>query len=133
MKKYIAICFILCGLLSNITFAQDNNDEDEQTVNIVVDKMPSFPGGEKKFRQYIEQNIKYPKLAEQYGIQGRVIVSFIVEIDGSITNVEVMQSAAFILDEEAVRLIKAMPNWIPGEQEGKPVRVKYIFPIVFKL
>ncbi len=100
----------------------------------VVEKMPSFPGGQKALNAFLNKNIKYPKDAKKKGIQGRVFCNFIVERDGSITNVRVVKSADPSLDNEAVRVLQTMPKWIPGKQVGIPLRVKYtlIIPFILK-
>jgi TonB family protein len=95
--------------------------------------MPQFPGGATKLFEYLAQNVNYPTEAEKANIQGRVIATFVVEKDGSISNAEVVKSVAPSLDAEALRVINAMPNWIPGKQNGKEVRVKYTVPISFHL
>lgn len=99
----------------------------------VVEQMPSFPGGMGAMMQYLSSNIKYPKEAEKKGIQGRVLLSFIVQTDGSITDVRISKSVDPSLDKEAIRVVKSMPKWIPGRQNGEPVRVKYTFPVTFRL
>lgn len=98
-----------------------------------VDQKPSFPGGTNAFNTFIASNLKYPLVAQVKGIQGRVIVMFIVEKDGSISNVEVNRSVDPNLDNEAMRVVKAMPNWIPGQINGKAVKVKCSYPFVFRL
>jgi protein TonB len=95
--------------------------------------MPSFPGGDAALQQYLSKNIKYPVVAEENGVQGRVIVTFVVERDGSITDVKVVKSVDPSLDKEATRVVKSMPHWIPGKQNGSAVRVKYTVPVTFKL
>ena len=99
----------------------------------VVEEMPQFPGGPSALFEYISKNIQYPKEAEVNGIQGRVIVTFIVEYDGSVSNAKVAKSLDPSLDREAQRLVKSMPHWIPGKQNGKPVRVNYTVPVTFRL
>lgn len=99
----------------------------------VVEEMPSFPGGPAKLFEYLSQNIHYPLVAEENGVQGRVVVTFVVERDGSITDVKVVKSVDPSLDKEAVRLIKSMPKWKPGKQNGSAVRVKYTTPVTFRL
>jgi protein TonB len=83
--------------------------------------------------KYLGEHIKYPAFAQENGIQGRVTLSFTVEKDGSIANIEVMRSPADELSKEAVRVVSSMPKWKPGKQRGKPVRVKYVLPVVFRL
>ena len=99
----------------------------------VVEVMPQYPGGQIAMMKYIMENMKYPEQAMKEGIQGRVAVSFIVEKDGSISNVRPIHSVHTLLDKEAVRVVKSMPKWSPGKQHGKPVRVQLIVPIMFKL
>ena len=94
--------------------------------------MPTFPGGMGAVMQYLSTNIKYPMEAENKGIQGRVICTFIVGADGSISNVKVSRSVDPLLDNEAVRVIKSMPKWNPGKINGKPCRVKFTLPVTFK-
>ena len=107
--------------------------EEETKVFDVVEQMPQFPGGPNALFEYLSKNIKYPVVAEENGIQGRVIVTFVVERDGSITDVKVVKSVDPSLDKEAQRVVKSMPKWIPGKQNGSPVRVKYTVPVTFKL
>ena len=99
----------------------------------VVEEMPSFPGGQGALMSFLNSNIKYPVVAQENGVQGRVIVGFVVERDGSITDVKVMRSVDPSLDREAQRVVKAMPRWKPGKQNGSAVRVKYTVPVVFRL
>ena len=99
----------------------------------VVEHMPQFPGGPSAMMQFLSDNIKYPVAAEEKRQQGRVIVTFIVECDGTVTNAKVAMSAGEYLDNEALRVIKSMPHWIPGTQGGNPVRVKYTAPVTFRL
>ena len=98
-----------------------------------VDQQPSFPGGTNALNTFIVSNLKYPVVAQENGIQGRVVVKFIVEKDGSISNVEVDRSVYPSLDNEAMRVVKAMPKWIPGQINGKAVKVKWSFPFTFRL
>ncbi len=99
----------------------------------VVEEMPSFPGGQGALMQYLANNIKYPVVAQENGVQGRVIVSFVVERDGSISDVKVARSVDPSLDREAQRVVSGMPKWKPGKQNGSAVRVKYTVPVVFRL
>ena len=99
----------------------------------VVEEMPSFPGGQGALMSFLNSNIKYPVVAQENGVQGRVIIGFVVERDGSITDVKVMRSVDPSLDREAQRVVKAMPRWKPGKQNGSAVRVKYTVPVVFRL
>lgn len=99
----------------------------------VVEVMPQFPGGQIAMLQYLMKNIKYPEQAMKEGIQGRVTVRFIVEKDGSISDVKPVLSVHPLLNKEAVRVVKSMPKWSPGKQNGKPVRVRFNLPVMFKL
>ena len=106
---------------------------EENKVFDVVEQMPSFPGGMGALMSWLSQNIKYPVIAAENGVQGRVIVQFVVEKDGSITDVKVAKSVDPSLDKEAARVVGSMPHWIPGKQNGSAVRVKYTVPVTFKL
>ncbi len=111
--------------------------EEEEIVEAeifkVVEEMPEFPGGSAKLMEYIQKNIKYPMMARESDIQGRVFVSFVVEPDGSISNVGVIRGIGGGCDEEAVRVVNSMPKWKPGKQRGSAVRCSYTVPIIFKL
>ncbi len=108
-------------------------EEDDNVVFVVVESMPSFPGGDAALFKYLNDNIKYPVIAQESGIQGRVICQFVVNRDGSIVDIEVVRSVDKSLDAEAIRVIKNMPKWTPGKQRGKTVRVKYTLPVNFRL
>ena len=99
----------------------------------VVEQMPEFPGGEAALRKYLSNSVKYPRIATENGVQGKVYVNFVVDKNGSISNVKVVRGVDSALDNEAVRVIKAMPKWIPGKQNGETVRVSYTVPINFVL
>ena len=99
----------------------------------VVEQMPTFPGGDAALMKYLAENIKYPVSAQKAKEQGRVVVQFIVEKDGTVTGVKTVRSVTPALDAEAVRVIKAMPKWTPGKQGGQPVRVNYNVPVSFRL
>ena len=111
--------------------------EEEEIVEAeifkVVEVMPEFPGGPAKMMEYIQKNIKYPLMARESDIQGRVFVNFVVEPDGSISNVTVMRGIGGGCDEEAVRVVNSMPKWNPGKQRGTAVRCSFTVPIIFKL
>lgn len=113
--------------------AEEKPKEEETKVFDVVEQMPQFPGGQQALFEYLSKNIKYPVIAEENGVQGRVIVTFVVERDGSITDVRVAKSVDPSLDKEAVRVTKSMPHWNPGMQNGGPVRVKFTLPVTFRL
>ena len=106
---------------------------EETKVFDVVEQMPQFKGGDAALMEYLSKNMKYPPIAEENGIQGRVVCQFVVERDGSITDVKVVRSVDPALDKEAVRVIKAMPKWTPGKQNGSAVRVKFTLPVTFRL
>ena len=117
---------------THLSLSSKSRDMNEQ-VFTVVEKMPSFPGGDAELLKYIATNIKYPKESQDNGEQGRVICSFIVGRDGSVNNPEVLRGVTPLLNEEAVRVINTMPRWNPGMQRGKAVAVKYTVPITFRL
>ena len=109
-------------------------EEEEEVIFVVVESMPEFPGGAQAMYKFLGENVKYPVIAQENGIQGRVICQFTVNKDGSLVDIEVVRSGGDpSLDKEAVRVIKSMPKWNPGKQRGKPVRVKYTIPVNFKL
>ena len=116
--------------------AIDNLSENAlatDSVLMIPEEMPSFPGGVMALMEFLQKNVKYPVEAQKKGVQGRVLVSFVVEKDGSLSDVKTAKSVDPLLDEEAVRVVKSMPKWEPGKQKGKAVRVKYNVPISFKL
>ena len=106
---------------------------DSSDCYTIAEEMTEFPGGDVALMNYIKQNLRYPALAGEMGIQGRVTLSFIVERDGSISNIEVMRTPAEELSKEAISLVKSMPKWKPGKIKGTPVRMKYILPITFRI
>lgn len=105
----------------------------EAEIFTVVEDQPTFPGGDEARIRFLTNNIKYPQMARESSIQGTVYVTFVVERDGSVTDVRVLRGIGGGCDEEAIRVIKAMPKWIPGKQRGKPVRVQFNMPIKFTL
>lgn len=107
--------------------------EVENKVFDVVEEQPSFPGGQGALMQWLRDNIKYPVIAAENGIEGRVIVQFVVSKSGSISNVNVVRGVDPSLDKEAVRVVSNMPNWTPGKQNGTTVNVRYTLPVTFKL
>ena len=111
----------------------EEEDVQEQEIFQIVEEMPAYPGGDQKLMEYVAKNIKYPQIARETGIQGRVFVGFVVEPDGSVSNVKVLRGIGGGCDEEAVRVVKSMPKWKPGKQRGKAVRVSYMLPVNFKL
>ena len=112
---------------------EPEDDTDETIPFIIVQDMPMFPGGTSELMRYLATNIKYPPYAKEAGIQGRVFINFIVETDGSITNVKILRGIGGGCDEEAIRVVKNMPKWKPGMQRGKPVRVPFNLPVKFTL
>ena len=135
MKKiilFIATALLSCGAV----MAQNNGTAtmgDE--IYTVVEQNPEFPGGEDALIQWLGTHVQYPEEAREKGLQGRVLVTFVVEKDGSIGNVRVVKSKPemALLEEEAVRLVRAMPKWKPGKSHGKKVRVQFNLPIQFNL
>ena len=119
-------------LLDAIVKTEAQTEPDDKPFD-VVEQMPSFPGGKEALMKFISENVKYPKEAEEKGLQGRVVVRYIIEKDGSISEVEIAKSVNEYLDAEAVRVVNAMPKWKPGKQKGENVRVKYTLPISFRL
>ena len=113
------------------TEAEEADEADD--IYQVVEEQPLFPGGMDKMAEFLQANIKYPALCKKEGIQGRVIVQFVVNKDGSICDAKVVKSAHPQLDAEALRVISSMPRWIPGKQKGKNVRVRYTLPVYFRL
>ena len=107
--------------------------EEENKVFDIVEEMPSFPGGMGALNKYLHDNVHYPVVAQENGVQGRVTISFVVEKDGSVTDVKVAKSVDPSLDKEALRVVRGMPRWTPGKQNGATVRVKYNVPVVFRL
>lgn len=112
---------------------EDEEEVQEMEIFTVVESMPTYPGGDAARMKFLQENIKYPQMARESGIQGTVYVTFVVEPDGSVSDVRVLRGIGGGCDEEAVRVIKAMPKWIPGKQRGKPVRVQFNMPIKFTL
>ena len=106
---------------------------EDSRVYDVVEQMPSFPGGLNALMQWISKNMKYPEEAEKKGIQGRVLVSFIVDKTGAVRDAKIAKSVDPLLDKEALHVVSVMPKWIPGKQNGKPVNVKYVVPLSFRL
>ena len=114
--------------------ADEPEDGVEDVIFKVVEEMPSFPGGEEAFRNYLSNNLRYPVEAQENGLQGRTICQFVVDTDGSIRDVQVVRSSGTdALDKEAVRVLRAMPRWRPGSQRGRKVRVLYTAPINFRM
>ena len=122
--------------------AQDKKEKTTQTrkdtttddkIYEVCEQMPIFEGGDAALLKYLTDSVKYPELAKKHGVQGRVVIGFIVEKDGSLTNVKVLRAVDRALDAEALRVVKGMPKWIPGCQDEQLVRVRYNVPVSFRL
>lgn len=116
-----------------IPIITEESEEEEETIYQTVEVQPQFPGGFDKFSKYLQENIKYPDICEKEGIQGRVLVQFVVDTDGSITDVKVIKRVNPYLDREAIRVISHMPRWTPGMQKGQKVRVRFTMPVTFRL
>ena len=119
--------------IQNIENVVVEEPEKEEEIFQVVEAMPEFPGGTAELMKGLQKNIKYPSISQENGVQGRVIVQFVVNRDGSIVDPVVLRSVDPYLDKEALRVVSAMPKWKPGEQRGKPVRVKFTLPVQFRL
>lgn len=115
------------------TVQQEEEEEEEAKVFFIVEDMPEFPGGEAALRSFIASSIKYPVIAQENGIQGKVYVTFVVDADGSISDARIARGVDPSLDKEALRVVNLLPKWKPGKQRGKPVRVSYTVPINFVL
>lgn len=124
---------ITTGDGDGLTKESDGGDPHGIVEDMGVDEYPEFMGGMKAFTKYMERNLRYPQQAQEEGVKGKVFVSFVVEIDGSITDVKVLRRIGFGCDEEAMRVIKKSPLWKPGRNKGKAVRVRYNMPINFSL
>jgi len=109
-------------------------DEEEEEIFVVVEDMPTFRGGDvNKFREWVQKRVKYPQIAAENGIQGKVYIMFVVEPDGSVSNVSVMRGVDPALDDEAIEVVKSSPAWAPGKQRGAPVRVRFSITVNFQL
>ena len=152
MKKIIALSALLLLLDSNLkaqnvvnptnekdnitilrAVGDDSTVSDKEKVYQIVEQQPSFPGGREELFKYLAYNVRYPIDAAENKIEGRVLVTFVVEHDGSISNVNVANSVYPSLDKESIRVVSGMPKWILGKANGKTVRVKYTIPITFRL
>lgn len=111
----------------------EEEETEDAPVFFIVEQMPEFPGGDVELRKYLGSAVKYPAIAQENGIQGRVYVQFVVATDGSVTQVKVARGVDPNLDKEAIRVVKSMPKWTPGKQRGKAVKVSYTVPINFVL
>lgn len=134
MKSIITLVIILAaGLMAAAQVDDVRVVNNEEEVFTVLEEDPEFPGGMEALYQYIAANVKYPESAKEKKITGRVFISFVIEKNGTISNITVLRSPDEILSSEAIRVVKAMPKWKPGRVKGKPVRAKFTLPINFKL
>jgi len=143
MKLFYLLSFVILLSVCFKSTAQTGNslveetvvttDVNDTTAHSYVAEWPSFPGGNQARNQFLADNINYPRSAEKKGIEGRVIISFVIEKDGTITNVELVKGVEESLDNEAIRVVKLMPRWNPGKNNGKPVRTKHKVDVVYKL
>ena len=133
MKKQILMSMIAVFCFMTVSAQKTVVSEKDKKVYDVVEQLPEYPGGMPAMIDFLQTNMKYPKDAEKQKVEGRVLVMFIVETDGSVSDVKVARNVFPSLDEEAVRVVEAMPKWIPGKEKGKAVRVKYTLPVVFRL
>lgn len=130
---------LLCSCASNKKSIDNKNEKDSVVNNndttdfMVVEEYPEFPGGMEALMDFLSKNIKYPEAAKEQGIEGRVFVTFVVEKDGSVNNVKVLRDIGGGCGEEAARVVKMMPKWKPGKQNGKVVRTQFNLPIQFRL
>jgi protein TonB len=116
----------------NTEIAEEEIIEEEE-IFVVVESMPSFPGGMNKLMEYLQNNLQYPQLAKELNIQGRVFLTFVIEKDGSVTDTKLLRGIGGGCDEEAIRVVNKMPKWIPGSQRNRPVRVQFNLPVNFRL
>ncbi|WP_423129332.1 energy transducer TonB [Gaoshiqia sp. Z1-71] len=114
-------------------FSKEKETEDDSPIFFIVEEMPEFPGGEMALRKFIANSIKYPVVAQENGVQGKVYVNFVVGKDGRVTDARVIRSVDPALDKEALRVVNSLPLWKPGRQRGEPVRVSFSVPISFVL
>jgi len=133
MKKLFLMSVMALFCLMTANAQKTVVSEKNQKVYDTVDQLPEFPGGMPALISYLQNNIKYPKDAEKQKVEGRVLVQFVVETDGSISDVKVAKEVFPSLDAEGIRVVQAMPKWTPGKHKGKIVRVQYTLPIVFSL
>lgn len=127
MKRLFLLMFFMAFVSVNAYSQSDDSDE----IYNIVEEMPEFPGGTSKMMEYIQDNLQYPAEAKELNVHGRVIVQFVIERDGTISNVKVLRGLGSGCDEEAIRLITSMPKWKPGKQRGKEVRTYFTYPITF--
>jgi periplasmic protein TonB len=138
--SFIVFLFLFSSFFAEANVYGSNNANhldtikvDDEPVFLAVENQPEFPGGEEALVEFIARNVKYPPIARENGIQGKVFVSFIIEIDGSVSTIKIVRGIGGSCDEEAKRVVGLLPNFIPGRQNDKLVRVQYIVPVNFKL
>jgi len=133
MKKILFVMLIALFSVATVNAQTKAKTHTRGKVYEVVEQMPVFPGGIQALMTYLKDNVKYPQEMAEKKIQGRVVVSFIIDKEGNVTDVKVAYSVSKQFDEEAMRVIRAMPKWVPGKQNGKNVNVRYNIPVSFKL
>lgn len=133
MKKLILMSFMAVCCLMTANAQKTVVSQTNQKVYDEVEQMPEYPGGMPAMIEFLQTNIKYPEDALKQKVEGRVMVQFVVETDGSISDVHVAKQVFPSLDAEAIRVVQVMPKWVPGRENGKVVRVKYNLPIVFRM
>ena len=131
LKSFFSVLMIFCLVISFQVNAQETSEDDR--IFTIVEQAPTPVGGMAAFYRYVGKNIKYPRQAKRMGIQGRVFIEFVVTKTGAISNATVMRGIGGGCDEEALRIIQSSPKWTPGMQRGKPVNVKMVIPVLFKL
>ena len=133
-EPYLLEGDVMVTLPDNYSYVfEPKEDENRPGVYIVVEQMPEFPGGDRALMDFVKDNIQYPAEAKEKGIKGLLYVNFIVEPDGSLSNIKVLKGVGGGCDEEAIRLVESMPKFKPGMQNGEAVRVSYTIPVIFRL
>ena len=133
MKKLILMLLMAACCLMTANAQKTVVSQTDPKVFDTVEQMPEYPGGMQAMIEFLQANMKYPEDAAKQKVEGRVMVQFVVETDGSVTDVHVAKQVFPSLDAEAIRVVQAMPKWMPGKEKGKVVRVKYNLPIVFRM
>ncbi len=127
----LSMLFIL--FFTRVPAQEAKSDPNKETVFMIVEQMPEFPGGEQALRDFIVKNVQYPEEAKKAGISGKVFVNFVIDENGKVIMCKVVRGVSPLLDQEALRVTKEMPDWTPGKQKGKAVKVSYTMPIAFVL
>jgi len=120
-------------VIEDFVFEVEPEEEIADEVFTVVEEMPSFPGGTEEFYEFVANNLKYPRKALKANVEGKVIVQFVVEEDGDVSQVEVLKGIGYDCDEEAVRVLQSSPDWIPGKHQGRNVKVSVMLPLIFDI